>query len=307
MRVVFMGTPDFSVPVLNSLIHHDFEVVLVVTQPDKQVGRGRKFQHTPVKKVAIENNIEVLQPENINSEVNTICNVQPDLIITCAYGQILSSEVLSCARIKAVNVHASLLPAHRGGAPIHRAILNGDEYSGVSIMEMVEKMDAGNVFLQDKVQIEASDTFASMHNKLSILGSRLLIEAIPLIVSGESGTIQDESKVTYSPNIAKFERVIDFNDLAYNIFNKVRAFNTFPSAYGVLNDNNIQVYEVKVTDTKSNVSAGTIVNISKSGIEVACSDFNIIITKLKLPGKKLLNASEFYNGNNSIKENMKFD
>ncbi len=300
MRVVFMGTPDFSVVVLNSLVAHGFEISLVISQPDKQVGRGRKVKQTPVKTAAINHGLPVFQPENVNCHVNIIKDLDPDLIITCAYGQILSKELLSVAKIKAINVHASLLPKHRGGAPIHRAILNGDEYSGVTIMEMVEKMDSGNIFLQDKVKILQSDTFASLHNKLAILGARLLVEAIPEIVISNQGVIQDESKVTYSPNISKEERFINFDDSAQNVFNKVRAFNPFPCAQTYYNNNSIKIYEVLLTTNKSLALPGTIINISKDGIEVCCKDFNVLIVKLQMPGKQVVDIKQFINGNKVI-------
>ncbi len=306
MKVVFMGTPDFSVPVLNSLVLHGLEILLVVSQPDKQLGRGRKVHFTPVKQAALKHGLQVFQPENINEHVSVIKELQPDFIITCAYGQILSRQLLDCAKIKAINVHASLLPMHRGGAPIHRAILNGDLYSGVTIMEMVEKMDSGNIFLQDKVEILKEDTLASLHNKLSILGSRLIVEALPDIASGALGVIQDDSKATYSPNISKEERMLDFNDSASNIFNKVRAFNPFPCAQVKYEDLFIKIFEVIETTNKSDKAPGFIINISSEGIEVCTNDFNIVITKLQMPNKKQVCASEFFNGNKTLKVNTTF-
>ncbi len=306
MRVVFMGTPDFSVPVLNSLVLHGIEILLVISQPDKQVGRGRKVKYTSVKEAALKHNLQVFQPDDINAHVEIIKELEPDLIITCAYGQILSRELLDCAKIKAINVHASLLPKHRGGAPIHRAILNGDRYSGVTIMEMVEKMDSGNIFLQDKVEILKSDTLASLHNKLAILGSRLIVEAIPEIVSGVAGVVQDESQVTYSPNISKEERTIDFNSCALQIFNKVRAFNPFPCAQAKYDEMFVKIYEVVETTKKSNEKPGTIVSITKAGIEVCTSDFNVLITKLQMPNKKQVSAEEFINGNKILKVDTAF-
>lgn len=306
MKVVFMGTPDFSVPVLNSLVLHGLEILLVVSQPDKQVGRGRKVQYTPVKKAALEHGLNVFQPENINEHIDVIKDLDVDLIITCAYGQMLSKELLACAKVKPINVHASLLPKHRGGAPIHRAILEGDKYSGVTIMEMVEKMDSGNIFLQDKVEITNDDTLATLHNKLSILGARLIVEAIPEIANGYEGIAQDEEQVTYSPNIGKEERKIDFNNNAVDIFNKIRAFNPFPCAHAIYDDLHIKIYETQVTDVTSKNEPGTIINITKLGIEVATNDFNILITKLKMPGKQMVDAVSFANGNKYLKINTNF-
>lgn len=308
MKIIFMGTPEFSVNVLQKLIDSNLDVALVISQPDKKVGRGQMIIETPVKRVAVENNLEVFQPENINEHVDVIKSVNPDFIVTCAYGQILKKETLELANIKAINVHASLLPKHRGGAPIHRAILNGDEYSGVSIMEMIPKMDAGNVFIQEKVKIEYEDTLASLHDKLSSLGASMIVEAINMIATtNDSGSVQDESKVTYSPNISKEERVLSFNDSSRNIYNKVRAFNPFPSTTIKYGKHSIKVFGVKELDKVSNNEPGYIEDITKDGIEVCTNDNNILITELVIPGKSKMNALQFYNGNKLIQIKGKFN
>lgn len=308
MKIVFMGTPDFSVNVLKELIDSKLEIALVVSQPDKKVGRGQKYVSTPVKKLAVENNLNVFQPDNINHHVEVIKEIEPDFIITCAYGQFLCKDILECAKVKAINVHASLLPFHRGGAPIHRAILNGDEYTGVSIMEMIEEMDAGKVFIQEKLKIEYSDTLATVHDKLSKLGSLLLPKAIQLILDNpEIGEEQDNSLATYSPNISKEERILDFNDSSKNIYNKVRAFNPFPCTNIKYESNNIKVFEVKELSTKSKHQPGYIVDITKEGIEVCTNDNNILITRLTLPGKSAMDALQFYNGNKLINVGKRFN
>ncbi len=308
MKIIFMGTPEFSVRVLQSLIDSEYEIVLVVSQPDKKVGRGQKVAFPPVKKLALENDLEVFQPENINEHLDYIKSFEADFIVTCAYGQFLSNEILACAKTKAINVHASLLPSHRGGAPIHRSILEGDEYTGVSIMEMVEAMDAGDVFVFEKVKIEYEDTLSTLHDKLSVVGAKLLPEAIKKIIADPScGKAQDHAKATYSPNIAKAERLLDFNDSARNIYNKVRAFNPFPSAYVTFNDSNIKLFEVQETNNKSNKQPGEVVSITKQGVEVCTNDYNILITKLTVPGKSALTALQFYNGNKLISVGNKFN
>lgn len=308
MKIVFMGTPDFSVKVLQNLIDKNYEIALVITQPDKKVGRGQKFMPTPVKTVALENNLKVFQPENINEHLEVIKDENPDFIVTCAYGQFLSDEILNLAKIRAINVHASLLPMHRGGAPIHRSILNGDEYTGVSIMKMVKRMDAGEVYIQDKIKIEYEDTLAIVHDKLSELGASLLPKAIESIINNPNcGKDQDEELATYSPNIEKWERIIDFNESSKNIYNKVRAFNPFPCACVNYLENVIKIYEVKETNVKSANQPGEVVSITNEGIEVSTSDYNILITKLTLPGKSVLNAQQFYNGNKLISVGQKFN
>ncbi len=308
MKIIFMGTPEFSVNVLKELINSKYEIALVVSQPDKKVGRGQKYVSTPVKKLAVENNLNVFQPDNINDHVDVIKEIGPDFIVTCAYGQFLTKEILKCAKVKAINVHASLLPKHRGGAPIHRSILNGDEYTGVSIMEMIEAMDAGKVFLQQSVKIEYSDTLATLHDKLSTLGSRLLPKAIDMIVENpDIGEDQDDSNATYSPNISKDERLLDFNDSSINIYNKVRAFNPFPCTNIKYEGNTIKVFEVKELDNESIYQPGYIVDITKNGIEVCTKDKNILITRLTLPGKSAMDAVQFYNGNKLVSVGKQFN
>ncbi len=307
MKIVYMGTPDFSVEVLKSLINNKYDVCLVVTQPDKEVGRGKKVTYTKVKEYALANSLEVLQPDNINDAAFEIAKYNPDFIITCAYGQILGEKVLQIPKVRALNVHASLLPKHRGGAPIHRAILNGDSVTGVSIMEMVKRMDAGDVFDFVEVEILDSDNLKSLHDKLAIAGGKLLTDVIDKIYKNSIVPVkQDETKATYSPNIAKEERHLLFNDTSRNIFNKVRAFNPFPMCYVIYDDVMVKIHNLEITKTKSDASPGSIIKIDKTGILVATKDYNVNITRLQLPSKKSVSVSEFYNGNNLIKENEIF-
>src|SRR5690625_3492673 len=199
-----MGTPDFSVPILQRLLKSDIEVVLVVTQPDRPVGRKRKLTPPPVKREAVKQNIPVVQPEKLSDEYAEIFTYKPDLIITAAYGQLLPSAVLNYPKYGCINVHASLLPELRGGAPIHYAILEGKKETGISIMYMVEKLDAGDILMQKKVPIEDHDDVGSLHDKLSYIGADQLMETLPLIFSGKINSIkQDETKVTYAPNIKR--------------------------------------------------------------------------------------------------------
>ncbi len=308
MKIVYMGTPDFSVTVLDYLVKNNFDIQLVVTQPDKQVGRGKKITFTKVKEYAMENNLRVIQPIDINDSLDEIKDINPDFIITCAYGQFLCDELLDLSNIVSLNVHASLLPMHRGGAPIHRAILNGDSKTGISIMEMVSKMDAGDVYVTSEVEITDQDTLETLHNKLSHIGGKLLVGCLEDIFDGKVTPVkQDENQATYSPNISKEERVISFKKNARDIFNKVRAFNPFPMAYAVYESKMIKIYEVEVLSEKSTEEAGMIVNISKEGIIVATDDYDIKIKKLQLPNKKAVSSIEFYNGNSLLVENTKFE
>ena len=227
MRVVFMGTPNFSVPILEALIK-EYEVVLVVTQPDKEVGRKKILTPSPIKEVALNNNIEVFQPIKIKEDYQKIIDANPDIIITAAYGQIIPKIILDYPKYKCVNVHASLLPKYRGGAPIHWAIINGDEYAGVTIMYMAEKMDAGDIISQDKIKINDLNT-SELTNELSILGRDLLLKTLPNIFSNNINPIkQNENEVTFAYNISKEDEKINFNNDCVKVYNQIRGLSLVP-------------------------------------------------------------------------------
>ena len=296
-----MGTPDFSVPVLKMLIENT-NVVLVVTQPDSYVGRHHELKFSPVKEVALKHNIEVFQPEKIRKDFNKILDAKPDIVITCAYGQIIPSEVLDCSEYKAINVHASLLPKLRGGSPLHRCIMNGYDKTGVTIMYMAPGMDDGDIIVQKEIPIEFTDNVGIIHDKLSILGRDLLLETLPSIFNKTNDRIkQDESEVTFAYNISREEEKLDFNKTALEVYNQIRGLYPFPTAYMMLNDEIIKVCESEI-GTSTNGTIGEIINIYKNGIGIKCSDKEIIITKLKPSGKKEMNAIDFINGRK--KENL---
>ena len=300
-RVVFMGTPDFSVPVLKMLIENT-NVVLVVTQPDSYVGRHQTLTYSPVKKLALENNIEVFQPEKIRKDYNRILEVNPDIVITCAYGQIIPSIILDTPYYKAINVHASLLPKLRGGSPLHRAIMNGYDKTGITIMYMAPGMDDGDIISQKEIVINETDNVGIIHDKLSLLGRDLLLETLPSIFDETNNRIhQDESEVTFAYNIKKEEEKIDFNKTAIEIYNQIRGLYPFPVAYTTLDNEVIKICESKIGEDKSG-EVGQIINIYKNGIGVKCADKEIIITRLKPNGKKEMNASDYINGHR--KENL---
>ena len=218
-KVVFMGTPEFSIPVLEMLIENT-NVVLVVTQPDSYVGRKHELKYTPVKECALKHNIPVFQPEKVRKETDEILKYNPDIIITCAYGQIIPSVLLDTPKYKAVNVHASLLPKLRGGSPLHRCIIDGYSETGVTIMYMAPGMDDGDIITQKSIKIEDTDNVGTIHDKLSILGRNLLLETLPSIFNGTNGrTRQDENEVTFAYNIKREEEKLDFNKTARAVFN----------------------------------------------------------------------------------------
>ena len=223
LKVVFMGTPDFAVPILEKLIT-DTEVLLVVTQPDKVRGRNNKISFSPIKEIAVKNNIEVFQPEKIKQDYQTIIDKNPDIIITAAYGQIIPEELLFFTKYKAINVHASLLPKYRGGAPINRAIENGEKYLGITIMYMDKLMDNGDMISQRKIELKEEDNFDTMNKKLSILGRDLLMDTLPSIINSTNERIkQKEEDVTIIKLLNKEELLIDFNNDFVSVFNKIRS------------------------------------------------------------------------------------
>ncbi len=297
IKVVYMGTPDFSVPVLNMLIDN-YDVVGVVTQPDKPVGRSGKMSISPVKEIALNHNIKLFQPHKIREQYIDILNERPDLIVTCAYGQIIPKEILDYPRLGCINVHASLLPKYRGGAPIHRAIINGDKKTGITIMYMDVGMDDGDIICQKEEDILESDTAETLFNKLSILGGELLKEVLPDIISGSNKRVkQDESKVTYAYNIKSDEEVVNFNKTRTEVFNQVRGLNSWPVAYTLLDGKRLKIWEVKKGSSNMTTEPnGTIIKLYKDGIGVQVNDGEIILTNVQLEGKKRMDVNAFLNG-----------
>jgi len=292
LKVVFMGTPDFAVPVLETLIDNT-NVKLVVTQPDAPVGRKKILTPSPIKQVALDNNIEVITPYNIKEDYESIIEVKPDIIITCAYGQIIPKILLDLPKHKCINVHASLLPKYRGGAPIHASILNGDDETGITIMYMSEGMDDGNIIKQESIKISDSDDINTLSDKLSELGSNLLIETLPNILDGTCDNIkQNESDVTFAYTIKRSDEKLDFNASYREIFNKVRAL--LPRSYFILNGIEYKIVSVRY---ESNVGeVGKINNIYKDGIGIGCLDGEVVITEFIPSGKKQMLVSSYLNG-----------
>ena len=294
-KVIFMGTPEFSVPVLEMLIK-ETNVIMVVTQPDSYVGRHHTLTYSPVKQVALDNNIEVYQPEKIRNEYEYILDKKPDIIITCAYGQIIPSVLLDTPKYKAINVHASLLPKLRGGSPLHRAIIDGYDKTGVTIMYMAPGMDDGDIITQEEIKINDTDNVGIIHDKLSVLGRDLLLKTLPSIFDGtNTRTKQDESEVTFAYNIKREEEKIDFNKTAREVYNQIRGLYPFPTAYLELNGEVIKVCSSRLGETKKG-SCGEITSIYKDGIGIMCSDREIILTRIKPSGKKEMDVKDYLNG-----------
>lgn len=301
LKVVFMGTPEFAVPILESLIKST-NVVMVVSQPDKIVGRKQLMEATPIKKVALASNIEVYQPTKIRTEYQKIIDIKPDIIITCAYGQIIPEELLNAPRLGCINVHASLLPKLRGGAPIHHAIIDGEEKTGITIMYMDTKMDTGDMIAKKEYIIKDTDNVEILHDTLSKLGAELLLETLPIIENGTNQRIpQNNAEATYAWNIKREDEHINFNKSAKEVYNQVRGLNPWPKAYTVINDAEVKIIECFVSDKDSKFSSGTICEINKDNIGICTKDKIIYITKVKPFGKKEMSALDYINGLNKEK------
>jgi len=297
LKIVFMGTPDFSVPVLQGLIDN-YDVKAVITQPDKPVGRNGKISMPPVKLCANENNILVIQLKSMRQQYQEVIDLDPDLIITCAYGQILPKALLDYPRLGCINVHASLLPKLRGGAPIHKAIIEGYTKTGITIMHMAPGMDDGDIITQKEIEIEETDTAETLHDKLKILGRDLLLETLPSIIDGTSKRIeQDSTQVTYAFNIKPEEEKIDFSKTKQEIYNQIRGLNSWPGAYCMIRGRRLKVWSCYKTDNYfSHFENGQITNVYEDGFGVKVSNGEIVFTCVQLEGKKKISAIDFANG-----------
>ena len=305
--VVFMGTPEFAVPILQSLIDNpEYDVQAVLTQPDHHIGRKRTLHQSPVKELAEQYNIEVLQPAKLSKspEMEKIINLQPDLMITAAYGQFLPTKLLAAAKIAAINVHGSLLPKYRGGAPIQYSIINGDKETGVSIMYMVKKMDAGDIISQRSIPIEDTDDSGTMFKKLSLLGRDLLLETLPKLISGDVNPVaQDPDKVVFSPNITSEQEQIDFRLPAHLIDAKVRGLRPAPLGNMVIDGLRTKIYDVTPLEEQTDLEPGKVVRVTKHQLVIAAGDGTTYqINKLKPAGKKAMDITSYLNGHKDITE-----
>ncbi|WP_078547222.1 methionyl-tRNA formyltransferase [Litchfieldia alkalitelluris] len=299
-RIVFMGTPDFSVPVLRQLIEDGYNVVGVVTQPDRPVGRKRVLTPPPVKVEAEKHGISVLQPEKIKdpNESEKVLALKPDLIVTAAFGQILPVEVLEAPKYGCINVHASLLPELRGGAPIHYAILQGKKKTGVTIMYMVKKLDAGDILTQVEIPILEDDHVGSLHDKLSVAGSKLLSETIPMLLAGKLTPIkQDDTQATFAYNIKREQEKIDWSQSGKDIYNHIRGLHPWPVAYTKLNGEVIKVWWAEKIEMNESNECGVIAEVGSDTIIVSTGDQTYIkIIELQPAGKKRMTAEQFLRG-----------
>lgn len=309
MKIVFMGTPYFAVPTLKSLFAKGYSIDLVITQIDKPKGRGKKLQYTPVKDAALNLGLEVYQPESINNKesIDKIKSINPDFIIVVAYGQILKKEILEIPKYGCYNVHASLLPKYRGAAPINWAIINGEKETGVTIMEMEEGLDTGDMIIWQSIPINLDDDAITIHDALSELGGNLIIQALEgIITEKSSNTPQDHSLSTYASMMNKNMGKINWNDNADNIINLIKGLKPWPSAYTHYNDEVVKIHKASVKDMLEEGKNGKIIKVDKKGIYVKCLDKIIVIEELQFPGKKKLTVEEYLRGN-SIEKGIVLD
>ncbi len=299
MRIVYMGTPDIAATVLEELLKEPYEVVLAVTQPDRPKGRGEKLAFSPVKELAIRHDIPVFQPERLRNPENirVITDAKPDMIVVVAFGQLLPKEVLELPRYGCINVHASLLPAYRGAAPIQWAILNGETQTGVTIMYMNEGLDTGDILLCKTVEITPEETGGTLHDKLAVAGAQALLEAIPGVLDGSLKAMpQGEMTTEYAKQLTKQMGLLDFSDSAKALACRVRGLNPWPSAYTFLNGRILKIWRAQAMPSETLGECGQVVGIGSDFFDVMTGDGVLRITELQLEGKRRMTAGEFLRG-----------
>ena len=296
-KLIFMGTPDFSATVLKGLLESgQYEILAVVTQPDRAVGRKKEIRMTPVKEVALSYELPIYQPEKLSGspEIEAIMNLGADGIVTAAFGQFLPSKLLDSMDF-AVNVHASLLPKHRGGAPIHYALIKGDEEAGVTIMEMVKEMDAGDMISRRSIPITDEDNVGTLFEKLAIVGRDLLLDTLPAYLAGDiQPEAQDPSQVTFSPNIRPEEERLDWTKTNRQLFNQIRGLNPWPVAHTLWQDGRFKIYEAELADGDG--QPGEILEIGKRQLLVATGEGALALKTVQPAGKPKMPISDFLNG-----------
>lgn len=297
-----MGTPDFSVPILQQIIEDGYEVVLVVTQPDRPKGRKRTLTAPPVKEEALKHDIPVYQPEKIRTSYQEVLAYEPDLIVTAAFGQILPNELLEAPTYGCINVHASLLPELRGGAPIHYAIMEGKKETGISIMYMVEALDAGAVLSQVTVKVEETDHVGLLHDKLSEAGATLLRNTLPAVFDQTIEAVeQDDALATYARNIQRDQEKLDWTRSSRDLYNQVRGLHPWPVASTTIDGKNLKIWWATHEESNHQAMAGEIVDITNDSINVACGAGGILkILDIQLAGNKRMSVKDVLNGRSDL-------
>lgn len=297
LKVVFAGTPEFAAEALTALINSEHEVIAVYTQPDRPAGRGRKLKASPVKEVAEKYNLPIYQPESLKSESDQqqLRELNPDVMIVAAYGLILPQVVLDIPRMGCLNIHASLLPRWRGAAPIQRAILAGDTETGITIMQMNAGLDTGDMLSTSTCPIEPSETAGSLHDKLATLGASSLLKTLDQLLSGKIKAVkQDDSQASYAHKLEKQEAQLDWTLSAEQLDRQIRAFNPWPVAFFLVDDQTVRVWDAEIIDKQG--AAGTVLQADKNGVDIACGHNSLRLLKLQPPGKKAMDVASFLNG-----------
>ena len=299
MRIVYLGTPDFAVKPLEKLLDNNYNVVAVITNKDKPVGRKQILTAPPVKQTALKHGLKVLQYDKIRVEgVGDLRELKPDLLITCAFGQILSKEIIDIAPLGVINIHASLLPKYRGASPIHYAILNGEKKTGITIMKTDEGIDTGDIIYSEELDILENETCGSLFERLSVLGANSLIKVLPSIIDKSAKFVkQNDNDATFTKIIRKEMAKIDWNNTAESIVNQVRAFNPAPVAFATYLDMPFKVYEAQISDLKGKV--GQVLKADDSLI-IGCADKSVSLLKVQKAGGKPMEIKEFLRGNKFV-------
>ncbi|MBK1887389.1 MULTISPECIES: methionyl-tRNA formyltransferase [unclassified Marinobacter] len=303
MRLVFAGTPDFAATALRALLGTHHTLVGVYSQPDRPAGRGRKLQPSPVKQVALDNNIPVFQPESLKTPEaqQELANLRPDVMVVAAYGLILPQAVLDIPAHGCLNIHASLLPRWRGAAPIQRAIAAGDAETGITIMQMDKGLDTGAMLLKSATPIGANDTGGSLHDRLAELGGQAIIEALDLLEKGSlQGEVQDNELACYAHKLSKEEGHIDWSLSALAIERLIRAFNPWPGTYTDFEEQRLRIHEATAIEEQSAKPAGTVISREREGIDIACGTGTLRITRLQLPGSRAQSVNDLINGGKQL-------
>lgn len=309
MNLVFMGTPDFAVPTLQTLHTSRHSVLGVVTQPDRPKGRGREMQASPVKRYALENGLNVYQPEKASAHefVAELAELKPGLIVVIAYGQILRENLLSLPKHFCMNIHASLLPQYRGAAPINWAIINGNKESGVTTMKIDQGLDTGDILLMKKVAIDNDDTARDLHDKLSKAGAALALETIEQLDKGQLKCIpQNDAEATHAPKLKKEDGLLRWDQEAENIRNRVRGMEPWPGAFGFLNGRRLRFCKVETGSGTGDDAPGQIMRVSDYGIEIGTLKDRIIVTEIQPEGKKRMTVQSYLQGH-SVKPGEQFE
>ncbi len=296
MRVVFIGTSEFALPSLESL-SKVADIPLVITQPDRPRGRGRRFSPTPVKRKALELGIKVVSPEDIREVEEMIREVAPDLLVVVSYGQIIPKNILEIPKVGSINIHPSLLPKYRGAAPIQRAIMNGEKTTGITIIWMNERLDAGDVFFQKEIEIKEEETYGELHDRLSLISADMIVEALKKIERGEVTRIpQDENEATYAKPISKEETLIDWRESAFDIVNKIRALSPKPGASAVISGKRFKLYRAKACEGEGVPGEILEKDVRKGVLKIACGEGALLILEIQPEGKKVMDIASFLRG-----------